>query len=235
MPPAKPSASRLQTSVSDSIGDASLDRDRLREDEASYSSADDPSRADSGPLTSSAARGSRTAAAGLGDERTCDDSRGARSPSREEGASPIGGSRQGRHAEESPPLVKQQSDRGMNPGQYMRGLAAEARAWGARALSGSGGGRGGASGWQARNDVDPVTLLLPETAQRVGGPAGRGPLLRRLQTYVPGMMMLSPCIHRSCGVEKHEPRGMMRLAGRGARPLQCCCRRNEDHRGGLGP
>lgn len=63
-------------------------------------------------------------------------------------------------------------------GAFMRGIAAEARAWSARALV------GGAN----RDDVDPVSMLLPEAAkgQRVGGPAGRGPLLRRLQTVVYG-------------------------------------------------
>lgn len=60
----------------------------------------------------------------------------------------------------------------------MRGIAAEARAWSARALV------GGAN----KDDVDPVSMLLPEAAkgQRIGGPAGRGPLLRRLQTAVYG-------------------------------------------------
>lgn len=66
----------------------------------------------------------------------------------------------------------------MKSGLFMRGIAAEARAWSARALV------GGAS----KDDVDPVSMLLPEAAkgQRIGGPAGRGPLLRRLQTAVYG-------------------------------------------------
>lgn len=69
---------------------------------------------------------------------------------------------------------------GVDPGDYMRGIAAEARAWGVRAFAGG----------VARDD--PVTLLLPEAAmgQRVGGPAGRGPLLRRLQTAVPGELLI---------------------------------------------
>lgn len=67
----------------------------------------------------------------------------------------------------------------INPGDYMRSIAAEARAWSARAL---------ASSAAARDDVDPVTMLLPDGAmgQRVGGSTGRGPLLRRLQTPAPG-------------------------------------------------
>lgn len=72
----------------------------------------------------------------------------------------------------------------------MRGIAAEARAWRARALGGATTGSGaGGGGWVARGDaVDPVTMLLPDSAvgDRVGGPAGRGPLLRRLQTNVYG-------------------------------------------------
>lgn len=78
---------------------------------------------------------------------------------------------------------REQLDRGpgIRPGEYMRGIAAEARAWSVRALA------GGAS----RDDVDPVTMLLPEAAMghRVGGPTGRGPLLRRLQTTAYGALM----------------------------------------------
>ncbi len=72
----------------------------------------------------------------------------------------------------------------------MRGLAAEARAWSAKALagtaSGDGSGRGG--GWIARDEVvDAVTLLLPDSSIGDRVADGRGPLLRRLQTNVPGV------------------------------------------------
>ncbi|CAN0177550.1 unnamed protein product [Scytosiphon promiscuus] len=77
-------------------------------------------------------------------------------------------------------------------GEYMRGIAAEARAWRARALGGAATGTSTAGGgWGAKGDsVDPVAMLLPDSAvgDRVGGPAGRGPLLRRLQTNVYGML-----------------------------------------------
>lgn len=72
-------------------------------------------------------------------------------------------------------------------GEYMRGIA--------RAIVGAASGAGGSSGggssddWTARHDtVDPVAMLLPDcaTGDRVGGPSGRGPLLRRLQTSVHG-------------------------------------------------
>lgn len=80
----------------------------------------------------------------------------------------------------------------------MRGIEEAARAWSARALApvggeGGGGGldgdRGGGEGRPMRSDnVDPVSMwLLPDAGeQRVGGPSGRGPLLRRLQAAVPG-------------------------------------------------
>ena len=63
----------------------------------------------------------------------------------------------------------------------MRGIAAEARAWSVRAIA-------GASARPAREDVDPVKMLLSDSAmeQRVGGPGGRGPLLRRLERAVYG-------------------------------------------------
>lgn len=78
-----------------------------------------------------------------------------------------------------------QMERSLSPGQYMIGIAAEARAWG-RALSGNPGAKGTGGGGTTKGDVDPVALLLPEAGQRVGGPAGRGPLLRRLQGDIPG-------------------------------------------------
>ena len=68
-------------------------------------------------------------------------------------------------------------------GSFMRGFAAEARAWSARALAVAGN----------RDDIDPVSMLLPEAAlgQRIGGQSGRGPLLRRLQTRVHGELFRS--------------------------------------------
>ncbi|CAN0021830.1 unnamed protein product [Ectocarpus sp. 8 AP-2014] len=75
-------------------------------------------------------------------------------------------------------------------GEYMRGMAAEARAWSARALSGAASVDSSGSSWTRGDPVDPVTMLLPDSAsgERVGGPSGRGPLLRRLQTTVYGML-----------------------------------------------
>ncbi|CAM9453657.1 unnamed protein product, partial [Laminaria digitata] len=76
----------------------------------------------------------------------------------------------------------QQLDRGpaVSPGDFMRSIAADARAWSVRAIAGG----------SAREDVDPVKMLLPDSAigQRVGGPGGRGPLLRRLERSVYGML-----------------------------------------------
>lgn len=71
-------------------------------------------------------------------------------------------------------------------GDYMRGIA--------RAIVGAASGAGGSGGggsiddWTRQDAVDPVAMLLPDFAvgDRVGGPAGRGPLLRRLQTSVHG-------------------------------------------------
>lgn len=75
----------------------------------------------------------------------------------------------------------------------MRGIAAEARAWSVRAIAGgsAGGVASGPVGLPARDDVDAVKMLMPDSAmgQRVGGSGGRGPLLRRLQRPVFG----EPC------------------------------------------
>lgn len=80
----------------------------------------------------------------------------------------------------------------------MRGIEEAARTWSARALAPSGGeggggghdgSRSGGGGRPMKSDnLDPVSMwLLPDAGeQRVGGPSGRGPLLRRLQTAVPG-------------------------------------------------
>lgn len=89
-------------------------------------------------------------------------------------------------------------------GEYMRGIAAEARAWSARALAGAtSGGSGGSGGkrggsWVRPDAIDAVTMLMPDSAvgDRIGGPAGRGPLLRRLQTTVQGKQGLQS--ERSC-------------------------------------
>lgn len=87
-------------------------------------------------------------------------------------------------------------------GEYMRGIAAEARTWSTKALAGAtsgGGGSGGSGsgkrggGWVRPDAIDAVTMLMPDSAMRdrIGGPSGRGPLLRRLQTPVQGKQRFS--------------------------------------------
>lgn len=82
------------------------------------------------------------------------------------------------------------SDGGMQKpaAQYMRGIATEARAWTARTLAPAGSGSNNGGKPKHGERVDPVTMLLLVDAgdQRVGGPSGRGPLLRRLQQPAPG-------------------------------------------------